>query len=447
MHVTGPFRDKKKRAAGSPRTWYLRVVAPRLNADGTPLIDELGRVRTRRERPFYETKEQAVADIPRLSAQHEAGGVVSTGIISREGLMDYERAKAEVPEVALYDLAKFWRIHHPRDKKEVIENLVPVFLAELKARNAAEETRHYGDLKSRLSHFCTAFGARLPTTLTRGEILTYLLKLGKAGRTVLNHKRAIHNFFGWLLEKEIILANPASGIKNRQLPKFLRKEITFLSVDETRRYLRALERYDPGLVAHEAIQLFSGVRADDEMADFLAEWVMPATREIIIPAAAAKMKRRDVISGLEENFWTWWETYGPKQGPLRPKNYMQRWRRVRILSNIDEQSAADEIARISIKVLRKQEWTKPALGKWPWTARRRTFCTYHVAKHQSADRTALILRHKGMTSILHESYRGLGVTKQQGAAFFDLLPQKVAQPIPPPKRVRGNKSNASVNAS
>lgn len=436
MSVTGPFLDKGKRQAGRRKCWYLRIASPRLNPDGSPVLNAKGRIVLKRDRPHYETKEKAEADIPRFEQQHATAGSSGVGLLTREQLLDYELAKSLVKRVPLLELAKFWRLHHPESEAEPIEALVDKFLGELKALNGDAETRHYKDLKSRLHAFCGVFGKRIPGSITRQELLSYLLGLKLAGRTVLNHQRAVRNFFGWLVEKQIVPSNPASGISRKKLPKIDQKEIRFLSRLDATRYLRAAERYDPDLVCHEVIQLFSGVRADDEMADFMAEWVMPATREIVVPASVAKTERREVINELEPNFWAWWSAYGKKSGLLRPKNYLNRWRRLRYLATISEQRKADEAARTPLKKLLAQTELKKALKTWPWNARRRTFCTFHVAKHQSAERTALILRHRGGAAVLHRSYRGLGVTQQEGAAYFEIQPKKVARPIPPPPRTR-----------
>jgi hypothetical protein len=80
---------------------------------------------------------------------------------------------------------------------------------------------------------------------------------------------------------------------------------------------------------------------------------------------------------------------------------------------------------------------RAALRRWPWNARRRTFCTFHVAKHQSAAKTALIMRHRGSTYTLHNSYRGLGVTQEQGAKYFQIMPAPVAAPVRPAKAMTG----------
>jgi D-alanyl-D-alanine dipeptidase len=147
-----------------------------------------------------------------------------------------------------------------------------------------------------------------------------------------------------------------------------------------------------------------------------------------------------VIDGIEDAFWSWWTVYGPKEGLLRPRNYLQRWHRIRVLAGLmaDSFRKADAVAPLPIKVLlANKDLAAAALQNWPWNARRRTFCTYHVAMHQSADKTALILRHRGKASVLHESYRGTGVSQELGAAFFDLKPNPRKRAILPARPAKG----------
>ena len=387
-------------------------------------------------RPYYPTKSAASADIPHLKDKHHATGAGSSGILSRTQVAEFEEAKTLVPEVNLAELARFWRLYHPLSTVSRVRELIPRMLSGMETRLG--KTRHYEEIDSRLGIFAKKFGDRLPQTLTREELLNYLLNIESKGRTILNHKRALVNFLNWMTEQrpQIISVNPLAGVKKRQLPKLDTKEITFLSIEASRRYLRACERYDHELVAHEVIQLFSGVRADDEMADFDGQWVKPSTREITIPAEIAKMDRREVISGLEDNFWKWWAAYG-RTGLLRPKNHGPRWLRLRVLAEVGEQARADQLAALPLKTLLARDDAKALLKQWPWNARRRTFCTYHVAKHQNADRTALILRHRGEASTLHNSYRGLGVTQAEGVEFFELEPTKGTVRIAPARPAKG----------
>jgi hypothetical protein len=126
---------------------------------------------------------------------------------------------------------------------------------------------------------------------------------------------------------------------------------------------------------------------------------------VVIPAQIAKTGRREVINNLEENFWAWWAQYG-REDLLRPSNIEPKWKRIRILAATTDKMVADELARFPIKTLLARAESQRLLKRWPWNARRRTFCTYHAAKHQNAAKTALILRHRGSPETLHNSYRG-----------------------------------------
>ncbi len=442
MNVKGPFKDTTKVATGAAKPWYLSYFAPKLNADGTIGLDAEKRPILRRHRSYYHTKAEAEADKPRLETQHAATG---TGeyLFDRSAAEDYEQAKKILGAgISMVDVAKFWRKHHPLEDKKKVAALVVDFLRSIEISH--EKKRHWSDLKSRLGMFVAAgFGERYPDTITRDEVMGYVLNRenqdgSKAGaRTQRNHKTALCTFFNWVLDKKLIEKNPAAGIRKRMLAKEVPKEIEYLNLEYVRRYLRSAERYAPDLVAHEVIQLVSGVRSDDEMENFQAEFVKPRTKNIVIPAAIAKTEKREVIDNVEECFWAWWSEYGREKGLLRPRNYGPKWERLRVLASVNDQAEADKLARLPIKTLLALPASKAALVDWPWNARRRSFCTYHIAMHQSADKTALILRHRGAASTLHNSYRGLGATQEDGREYFSVLPEKVSQPILPEVEAKG----------
>lgn len=434
MNIGGPFLDDRKR--GQPKQWYLSYFVPKLKADGSAELDGEGRPVVKRVRPYYESKAKAKADIERIREQHAVAGSAQF-LFSRDSASEYEKAKSIVGDASLVDVARFWRRHHPEKPKAKLSALKDLFLADLESRLGKE--RHWSDRNSRLNKFLAAgFADRLPETVERSEIMAYLRDMPDAApRTRRNHKNALSEFFGWLVDQQHTPSNPAAGIKKRMLPREEKKEIRFLSLEEVERYLRAAERFDPELVAHEVVQLIAGVRADDEMADFRAEFVLPATKEIVIPASIAKTETREVINTVEPVFWEWWATYGPKIGLLRPKNYGPRWDRLRILARVGDPARADELAKLPIKHLKRLPGLlAQAVNEWPWNARRRTFCTFHVALHQSADRTALIMRHRGSPYTLHNSYRGLGITPEQGKKYFELRPAKRDKVILPERSRR-----------
>ena len=446
MKITGPFLDKAKRLNGQPSCWFLRYSTPKTRGDGTVILDGVGKPLLKRHRPYYPSKAKAEADKPRIEEQHGTAGA-GNFLFDRNAASDYEAAKTFTGGVPLVEVARFWRLHHPEKPGENCRALYLRYIAEAEERfgprviggERRKKARHIDDLRSRVGAFVkTKFGDRFPETVTQKELLDYVTGLKDCeARTIRNHKNALSAFFGWIRDQQLIATSPAAGIRKRMLPKEEKKEIGFLSLSEVESYLRAAERYAPEMVAHEVVQLISGVRADDEMGSFRAEFVLPQTKEIKIPAAIAKTGKGEVIDNIEGSFWAWWSAYGTKKGLLRPRNYEPRWTRLRVLSSIHNQTEADKLARLPIKSLLKLPTAKAALEQWPWNGRRRTFCTFHIAMHQSADKTALILRHRGSAETLHNSYRGMGVTKEQGRAYFKIVPSPVAKPILPLIELKG----------
>jgi hypothetical protein len=446
LKITGPFLDRAKRLNGQPSCWFLRYSTPRTRADGTVILDGVGKPLLKRHRPYYPSKSKAEADKPHIEEQHGTAGAGSF-LFDRNAASDYEAARKITGGVLLVEVARFWRLHHPEKPGENCRALYLRYIDEAEARfgtrardgERKKRTRHIDDLRSRVGSFVKmGFGDRFPETVTQRELLDYLKGLKDCeARTVRNHKNALSAFFGWIRDQQMIANNPAAGIRKRMLPKEQKKEIGFLSLEQVESYLRAAERYAPEMVAHEVVQLVSGVRADDEMGDFRAEFVLPQTKEVVIPAAIAKTGKREVINSLESSFWDWWSVYGPKKGLLRPRNYGPRWDRLRVLASIRNQAEADKLARLPIKSLLKLPVAKAALGRWPWNGRRRTFCTFHIAMHESAAKTALILRHRGSAETLHNSYRGMGVAKEQGRAYFKIMPLPFAKPILPIIEAKG----------
>ena len=353
MTVTGPFHDKtKKRRKGrkKPKRWYLRVVKEAKDSSGAQIMKN-GEVVTKRWRPYFWSEPLAQAEKDSIESQADSAGS-GDFVHTRATATEYDKAKKIVGKASLIDVAKFWRTHHPELPTEQCRKLFPKFILHMRRMDAGEgvqvevddaglpkptgDNRNISDLRSRVGAFVeTEYGARFPKSIDRDDVFAYLALLAQKGasaRTRRNHKNALSAFFGWLLDQRLVEANPAAGIKRKQIGKEVKKEIRFLALDQVERYLRAAERYDPDMVAHEIIQLVAGVRADDEMADFDGKFVLPATTEIVIPAEIAKTEKREVIGTVEENFWAWWTEYGRPDGLLRPDNYERRWDRIRVLA-------------------------------------------------------------------------------------------------------------------
>jgi hypothetical protein len=242
MEITGPFLDRGKKRDHLPSCWFLRYSTPKLNQDGTSQLNAKGRPVLLRHRPYYASKQKAEADKPRLVDQHRTAGA-GDFLFDRSAADNYSAAKKIIGDVPLVEVAKFWRLHHPKTKPENCRALYDRFIAEMTRRHGkpadsdaagpdgehVRESRHISDLRSRVGAFVkTEFGDRYPGTVTRSEILSYVNGLEEvAPRTRRNHKNSLSAFFGWIRECEIITASPAADISRRQLPKEHPKEIRF----------------------------------------------------------------------------------------------------------------------------------------------------------------------------------------------------------------------------
>lgn len=424
MKVSGPHLNKSRRQ--SKRRWYLSYFEPKSNDQGQPVLDLEGRPVIVRRRPHYETRAAAEADRPRIVAQVSSAGNAGGAVFTRDQVADIQAARQVEPFASFLSLARFWKRHNPDQAAARVNQLRIAFLVDAERRKPSRY--HLSDLTSHTAKLSKVFGERAPGSIEKREIIDWVFSLSGAARTQTNYFNSVLNFFGWMHDCGDIPENPLADMDRRNLPRVVSKEVRFLPLANVVRYLRACERYDPEIVAHEVVQLFSGVRSDDEMSDFRGEWVLPQTGEIVIPAEIAKTERREVIGELEPNFWKWWKVYG-RSGVLRPVNYTRRWKRIRYLATIEDLETADAAAGLTLPGLDRLPDRIQRLGEWPWNGRRRSFCTYHVAKHQSAAKTALILRHRGSPYTLHESYRGTGVTQQEGAAYFETLPKKVQRQV------------------
>jgi hypothetical protein len=113
-------------------------------------------------------------------------------------------------------------------------------------------------------------------------------------------------------------------------------------------------------------------------------------------ADQAKNKRRVYLDGYEANLWQW-----------------LCWARDNALGGFN---------------LTKRQWVairgrvaQAAGVKMPHNALRHSFCSYHVALHGDAGKTATLLTHRGNVSILYEHYKG-NAKKADAVKHFGILP-------------------------
>ena len=117
MEITGPFLDRAKKRNGQPACWYLRYSTPKLKADGTSVLDAVGKPALQRHRPFYESKAKAEADKPRILEQHEKTGS-GQFLFDRSAASDYEQARSIVGDIRLVEIRQVLETSSPQQIDE-----------------------------------------------------------------------------------------------------------------------------------------------------------------------------------------------------------------------------------------------------------------------------------------------------------------------------------------
>jgi len=213
--------------------------------------------------------------------------------------------------------------------------------------------------------------------------------------TILSYKKKPSTFCNWCVKRNYLHSNLFLNVPT---PDVIRPEPKFLTIDELKRLLAVAEEKYPETLAYFALSAFAGLRSsaccrlDINSIDF-------NKKGILIRADQAKNKRRVYLDGYEDNLWHW----------LDYARFMD--------------SKGFELSKKQWDVLRARI-AYIAGVKMPHNALRHSFCTYHVALHGDAGKTATLLTHRGNVSILYEHYKG-NATREDGKAWFSLTPNDI----------------------
>ena len=188
-------------------------------------------------------------------------------------------------------------------------------------------------------------------------------------------------FFSWCVREGYCQINPCGAVKR---PRSDDSPPSIFTPSEAQKLLLTAFKTDPGMIPYLAIGLFAGVRPLEiqrlQQQDFTDQYIE-------ITAANAKTRKRRLVS-LSNNLKAWLRL----GGDLPPINKPKR------LSRILQKAGL--------------EW-KPDIM-------RHSYASYHLAFHQSADKTALEMGHRD-TQMLFRHYREL-VTKEEAQAYWTIEP-------------------------
>ncbi len=193
-------------------------------------------------------------------------------------------------------------------------------------------------------------------------------------------------FFTWCVREGYCESNPCKAVKRPQSDD---SSPAIFTPTETKKLLQAALRYDRRLIPYLAIGLFAGVRPLETQRLSRADI---SDRYIEIKAAKAKTRKRRLVS-ISPNLKEWLAL----GGDLPLTNKRKRIAQVLKLTGIN----------------------------WQPDIMRHSFASYHLALHQSADKTAFELGHRD-SKMLFAHYREL-VSFEAAKAYWNITPCKANQ--------------------
>lgn len=235
-------------------------------------------------------------------------------------------------------------------------------------------------LRCSLSSFAQTRGRRPIATISTEDVEDWAHGHGWGPRTVKNRLAHLQELFRFAITRGYCQASPVASVER---PAKAPAPVPALHTpDQVKAVLEAARRADPDACRHLALRYFCGLRTSEALR--LEECHIGA-RFVEVPGWASKTRSRRLVD-IPDNLRAWLALPG-----RLPMTNEKRARRV-------AQSAG--IA-------------------WPHNVARHSWCSYHLALHESAARTALQAGHS--EAMLFRHYRALA-SPDQAREFFQIRP-------------------------
>lgn len=383
----------KAQATKPDKGWTLNIPA-RFSATG------------KRERRYFKKKTLFDAAAADLRARAEKFGQ-SSAMISPSAAEDATAALAMLRpwNMSLVEAARIVAgIKQAESDSSELGDAVEAWLAECKASLRTKTITGYKYLASRL---VAALGEdTLLTSISRDALIAAIMPPGTPTTSARGYVRAGKTFWRWAANQGWC---DASIVSNLKLPKATNgaAEIELLTTAEAEHLLRTAETHHPEIVAHYALALFAGVRAE-EIARLTAKDVSPDGIELTAEITK-KGRRRHITPNATLAAWLVKYPFAPIP-QLRRIDATTRFHagyRVRPMAGVVVNDTAEEYA------------ARPA---WPQNAMRHSHASYAVANGESVDALLFQFGHVGSTAMLREHYVGRASAKA-AKQFYQILPR------------------------
>jgi integrase len=295
-------------------------------------------------------------------------------------------AKKRLGNYSLAEAVDFFLAHRPTAARTKLSDAVALFLKEQRGRAERNDLRpKYVDA---LEITFSQFERFLPAAAHCDEVPTSTIEKWLSHRAWAAETRTamlsrLRTFFEWCRRRGFVTVSPCDNVAAIRVTK---KPPHVWTVEEAGNILRAAKGDRPEMLPFLALGLFCGIRPEEIQRLTWAN--VDLKRSFVeVGATASKTRERRIVT-LPANAKAWL-----KLGGELPTSNL-RWRR--------------------------RDLVKSSGVAWKADVMRHSFASYHLALHQSADRTAHELGHTN-TKMLFRHYRNV-VTPQAARQFWKLAP-------------------------
>lgn len=247
-------------------------------------------------------------------------------------------------------------------------------------------------------------GNRAINSFTPDEVRGWVSALSGEGyspKTVNHHLRTLSMVFNRAIAEGWASKNPCLAVAG---PKQEKGEVTVLSLADAQRLFTANRGHRVSL--YMALEAFGGLRFSSALR-IAAGDINLVDRSIVLPAAKHKTGRRHVLEGLPENLWAWIKNVDG----IDDANWKKRPWLMSVPVYNREKKAAFERAGLKLK----------------GNILRHSFCSYHIAHHQDAAKTAVLMQHSNQ-AMIYRHYKGMA-TRADAAEYFAIMPTSPAPAV------------------
>ena len=348
---------------------------------------DYGMLHGKRVQRSFPTKELAKANIDAHKAREaQDRAEVLEDAISLLHLAHHERLDVlEAREVlrgmaSLREAAEFYVRHHAAEAGScTVDELLKQYVHAKEASNRREW--HIKTIGYRIGRFAQDFGSRKVCDITSAQVErwldSYRTSRGKPLSPVSrnNFLTYLNGFFNFAIKHNAAGVNPIEKIDRA---RYDRGEIAILTPEQVRVLLFAARKHTPELVPYLAIAVFAGVRPN-ELRRLDWDHVNFELRYIHITSTAAKGRSERYID-MEDVLVSWLDPWRGESGPMCPQD---TYTFTRLFNKARREAGL------------KSGWANDVL--------RHTYASYHVARYERKDRTALMMGHS--VKMLDKHYR------------------------------------------